>query len=149
MPEDGSLLVPFGTSCKTLSSSSTMSAWMLPCSHLDDNGLNLWSSKPAPIKCCSYKNTVVTVSVHSSKTITNTYSNRKVTKLICQEKTLFGGNFYFVPASGCLRFLFFSQSTETFYLCFTFKKRIPGFSLLYVFVLPLCGPWCQPRSSAH
>jgi hypothetical protein len=29
-----------------------MPAWILPCSHLDDNGLNLWTCKPAPIKCC-------------------------------------------------------------------------------------------------
>ncbi|EDL05485.1 mCG147150 [Mus musculus] len=27
--------------CRTLSSSCTMPAWMLPCSHFDDNGLNL------------------------------------------------------------------------------------------------------------
>ena len=32
-----------------------MHAWMLPCSHLDDNGLNLWTCKPAPSKCCPYK----------------------------------------------------------------------------------------------
>jgi len=25
---------------------------MLPCSSLDDNGLNLWTCKPVPIKCC-------------------------------------------------------------------------------------------------
>ena len=37
-----------------LSSSYTMSDWMLllPCSCLDDNGLNLWNCKPTPIKCC-------------------------------------------------------------------------------------------------
>jgi hypothetical protein len=29
-----------------------MPAWMLPWFHLDDNGLNLWTCKPAPIKCC-------------------------------------------------------------------------------------------------
>jgi hypothetical protein len=32
-----------------------MPVWMLPCSHPDDNGLNLWTCKPAPIKCCPYK----------------------------------------------------------------------------------------------
>jgi hypothetical protein len=32
-----------------------MPAWMLPCPHLDDNGLNLWTCKLAPIKCCPYK----------------------------------------------------------------------------------------------
>jgi len=38
--------------CWTLSSSCTMPAWTLPCSCLDDNGPNLWTCKPAPIKCC-------------------------------------------------------------------------------------------------
>ena len=33
-------------------SSNPISAWMLPCSHHDDNGLNLRTGKPAPIKCC-------------------------------------------------------------------------------------------------
>jgi len=35
------LLVAFGMKGETLSSSSPTSAWMLPCSHLDDSGLNL------------------------------------------------------------------------------------------------------------
>ena len=38
-----------------LSSSCTIPAWVLPCSCLDDNGLQLWTCKPAPVKCCSYK----------------------------------------------------------------------------------------------
>jgi hypothetical protein len=33
----------------------TMPAWMLPYSCLDNSGLNLGTSKPAPIKCCPYK----------------------------------------------------------------------------------------------
>jgi hypothetical protein len=45
------LLAAFRWRCRTLSSSCTMSAWMLPCSHLHDNGLDLWICKPAPIKC--------------------------------------------------------------------------------------------------
>jgi len=31
---------------------SSMSAWMLSYSRLCDNGLNLWTYKPAPVKCC-------------------------------------------------------------------------------------------------
>jgi hypothetical protein len=50
-----------------------MPAWILPCSHLDDNGLNLWTCKPAPIKCCFFiRLALVMVSVHSSKTLTKT-----------------------------------------------------------------------------
>ena len=45
-------LSAFRWRCRTLSSSCTMSAWMLPCYCLHDNGLNLWTCKPAPIKCC-------------------------------------------------------------------------------------------------
>jgi hypothetical protein len=52
---EASLLASFRWRCRTLSSSYTMPAWMLPCSHLDDNGLNPWTYKPAPIKCCPYK----------------------------------------------------------------------------------------------
>jgi hypothetical protein len=48
-------LAAFGWRCRTLSSACAMPAWMLPCSHLNDNGLNLWTCKPAPIKCCFYK----------------------------------------------------------------------------------------------
>ena len=44
------LLSAFGSRCRTFGSSSLMSAWTLPCSCLDDNGLNLWTCKPAPIK---------------------------------------------------------------------------------------------------
>jgi len=36
-----------------LSSFCTRPAWMLPWSCHDDNGLNLWTCKPAPIKCGS------------------------------------------------------------------------------------------------
>jgi hypothetical protein len=46
------LLSAFGW---TLSSSRSTSAWMLPCSCLDDNGINHWTCKPAPIKCCPFK----------------------------------------------------------------------------------------------
>jgi hypothetical protein len=50
-----------------------MPAWMLPRSHLDDNGLNLWTCKAAPIKCCLFiRLALVMVSVHSSKTLTKT-----------------------------------------------------------------------------
>jgi hypothetical protein len=38
-------LAAFRWRCTTLSSSCTMPAKMLPCSHLDDNGLNLWTCK--------------------------------------------------------------------------------------------------------
>jgi hypothetical protein len=34
-------LFVFRAKCRTLSSSHIMPAWTLPCSHLDDNGLNL------------------------------------------------------------------------------------------------------------
>jgi hypothetical protein len=47
-------LAAFGWRHRTLSSSCTMPAWMLSCSHLDDNGLNLWTCKPAPIKSCPW-----------------------------------------------------------------------------------------------
>ena len=71
------LLAAFRWTCRTLSSSYTMPAWMLPCSCLD-NGLNLWTCKTAPIKCCPYRSCLgpsclssssALVSVHSSKTL--------------------------------------------------------------------------------
>ena len=46
-----SLLVAFRLRYKILNSSCTMPA----CFCLDDNGLNLWTCKAAPIKCCPYK----------------------------------------------------------------------------------------------
>jgi hypothetical protein len=48
-------------SCLPLEQCLTLtSTWALPtciqlCSHLDDNGLILWTCKPAPTKCCPYK----------------------------------------------------------------------------------------------
>ena len=45
------LLAAFRWSCRTLSSSCPIPVWMLPCSHLDENGLNLWTSNTDPIKC--------------------------------------------------------------------------------------------------
>ena len=50
--------------------------WMLPCSHLD-NGLNLWTCKPAPIKTCPIRVALVMMSVPSSKTLTKTYIQNK------------------------------------------------------------------------
>ena len=38
-------------------------------SHLDDNGLNLCTCKPDPIKCCLVRVALVTVSVHCSKAL--------------------------------------------------------------------------------
>jgi hypothetical protein len=60
--------------CRTnsLSISCTMPVWTLPCSHLDDTGLNLWTGKPAPIKCCPYKSRLGR-GVRSSKIITETW----------------------------------------------------------------------------
>jgi hypothetical protein len=49
------LLAAFRWRRRTLGSSCTMPAWMLPCSHLGDSGLNLRTCKSGPIKCCSYK----------------------------------------------------------------------------------------------
>jgi hypothetical protein len=48
------LLLVFRWRCRTLRF-CTMHACMLPCSHLDDNALNLWTCKPVPTKCCPYK----------------------------------------------------------------------------------------------
>jgi hypothetical protein len=45
-----SLLAAFKWRCRTLRSSYTMPIWMLPCSCLDDTGLNFWTCKTAPIK---------------------------------------------------------------------------------------------------
>jgi hypothetical protein len=39
--KDSLLQAAFGSAHRTLSSSCTMPAWMLPCSYLDYNGLNL------------------------------------------------------------------------------------------------------------
>jgi hypothetical protein len=50
-----SILAAFRWRCRTLSYSCTRPAWTLPYSHLDDNGLNLWTCKPAPITCYPYK----------------------------------------------------------------------------------------------
>jgi hypothetical protein len=66
------LLVAFRWRCRTLSFSCTMLAWTLPCSCLGDNGLNLWTCKPALVKCCPSKSASVMVSLHSSKTLTTT-----------------------------------------------------------------------------
>ena len=46
------LIAAFRWRCRTFSSSCTMTAWMLPCSCLGSNGLNFWTCKPAPVKCC-------------------------------------------------------------------------------------------------
>jgi hypothetical protein len=66
------LLAAFRWRCRTLSSSCTMPAWMLLCAYHDHNGLNLWIWKPAPIKYSPLKVALFMVSVHSSKTLTNT-----------------------------------------------------------------------------
>jgi hypothetical protein len=46
------LLAAYRWICRTLTSSNILPAWMLPCSHLDDNALNHWTCNPAPIKSC-------------------------------------------------------------------------------------------------
>jgi hypothetical protein len=51
-PEVNLPLAAFRWRCRTLSSACTLSAWMLSCCHLDDNGLNLWTYKPVPNICC-------------------------------------------------------------------------------------------------
>ena len=61
-----SLLAAFRWRGRTLSSSCTMPAWTLPCFHLDDNGLNLWTCKLAPIKCCLIRVALAMASVHSN-----------------------------------------------------------------------------------
>lgn len=45
-------LASFRLSCRTLSFSCTMPAWMLPCFHLHEKRLNLWNCMPAPNKRC-------------------------------------------------------------------------------------------------
>jgi hypothetical protein len=47
---EASLLFAFGTRCRILSP-CVMPAWMMPCSYVHDNGLNLRTCKPAPMKC--------------------------------------------------------------------------------------------------
>ena len=47
-----------------------MPAWMLPCPYHDDNRLDLWTCKPAPINVVLIRVALVMVSVHSSKTLT-------------------------------------------------------------------------------
>ena len=53
------LQVFFKWRCRTSSSSWTMPAWTLTCSHFDDDGWNLWSCKPDLIKCCFDKSCLV------------------------------------------------------------------------------------------
>jgi hypothetical protein len=66
------LLTAFRWRCRILSSPCTMP----DCgSHLDDTGLNLWTCKPAPTKCCFIRVPLVMVSVYSSKSLTKTPSN--------------------------------------------------------------------------
>jgi hypothetical protein len=77
--EDSFLLATFRWRCRALSFSYTMPAWMLSYSHLDDNGLNLWTCKPAPVKCCPYKSGLGHVSVHISNAITKTQAHRLFT----------------------------------------------------------------------
>ena len=45
----------FGWRCRTNRSSCSMLAWTLPCSCLDDNGMNFWACKPNPTECVIYK----------------------------------------------------------------------------------------------
>ena len=68
------LLADFRWRCRTLSSSCTKPAWMLPCSRLDDTVLNFWTCKPASMKCgwSFIRLACVMVSVQSSKTLTKT-----------------------------------------------------------------------------
>jgi hypothetical protein len=40
---------------RTLRSSCIMSIWLMPCSHLDDNGLNLWTCKQDQFNVVLYK----------------------------------------------------------------------------------------------
>jgi hypothetical protein len=96
-------LAVFGWRLRTLSSAYAMPAWILPCSHLDGNGLNLWIWKPAPIKCCFFiRLALVMVSVHSSKTLTNTVTvlSRKLSPLYSK---LFP-TLFFMLGSVCLDF---------------------------------------------
>jgi hypothetical protein len=51
-----------------------MPAWMLPCSHLDDNGLNL-EPVSQPQLNVFIRLALVMVSVYSSKTLTKTLPN--------------------------------------------------------------------------
>jgi hypothetical protein len=67
--EGSLLLAAFGWRRRTLSSACAMPVWILPCSYLDDNGLNLWTCKPSPIKCFFIRLALVIVSVHSTKTL--------------------------------------------------------------------------------
>jgi hypothetical protein len=66
------LLAAFRWRCRTLSSSCTMLAWMLPCFHLNDNGLNLKCIKQTKLNVVFIRVGLVVVSVHSSKTLTKT-----------------------------------------------------------------------------
>ena len=54
LPRRQSFLEAF-TRCRIFSSCCIKSDWMIPCSHIYDNGLDLWTGKPAPIKCCPYR----------------------------------------------------------------------------------------------
>jgi hypothetical protein len=68
-----SLLFASGTRCTTLRSfSSTMPAWMLHASLLDNNELNLWNHNQPHLNVVLYKSCLGHVSVHSSITQTNT-----------------------------------------------------------------------------
>jgi hypothetical protein len=58
--------------CVTLSSSWAMPASTLPCSYLDDNGLNLWTCSQPQWNVDIIREALVMVSVHSSKTLTKT-----------------------------------------------------------------------------
>ena len=69
------LLVAFRWRSRTLSSSCTMPAWMLPCSSLDYNRLNLWACKPALIKCCPYKFALLLMAIHRRKILRHTWYN--------------------------------------------------------------------------
>jgi hypothetical protein len=65
-------LAAFWWRCRTLSSAYTMPAWMLPCSCLDDNGLNLWTCKQPQLNVVLIRVALVIASVCSSKTLTKT-----------------------------------------------------------------------------
>jgi hypothetical protein len=58
-----------------------MPTWTLPCSHLDDNGLNSKPVSQPQLNVVFIRVASAMVSVHSSKTLTNTDTSNPITQL--------------------------------------------------------------------
>lgn len=90
--QDSLYLSAFGSRCRNFSSASPTCTWMLSCSCLDNNRLNIWACKAAPIKFVLYgKSSLVMMSPQCNKTLSKTGNMVGMVKKKTVLKTNFGG----------------------------------------------------------